>query len=150
MTWWRRASTTHGHRGGDGRVQLLRTPEMVARRSAIADRYDSAFAALLRTLPAHAPENPATPGTSTTCASPRRRRSPGTTSIELMAEQEVGTSVHFIPSTLQPYWRDTYHLEPEDFPVATAEFSTCSLPIFSAMSDEDVDQVIGAVRAILA
>ena len=70
--------------------------------------------------------------------------------IELMAEHEVGTSVHFIPLHLQPYWRDTYHHAPEDFPVATAEFARAvSLPIFSAMTSDDVTQVVDAVRSIL-
>ena len=72
------------------------------------------------------------------------------TFIQLMAEAEVGTSVHFIPLHLHPYWRDAYHLEPEDFPVATAEFQrSVSLPIFSAMTDDDVAKVIGAVVGIL-
>jgi len=133
-----------------GRVQLRRTPEMVARRSAIAQRYDAAFADLPVTLPAKA-----LPHSShawhiynlrlTTDAPVARDRF-----IELMAEKQVGTSVHFIPLHLQPYWRDTYHLTPGDFPVATAEFQrTSSLPIFSAMSDDDVEQVVVAVRAIL-
>lgn len=133
-----------------GRVQLQRTPEMVARRSAIAQRYDAAFADLPVTLPSKAPENSShawhlynlrlTPD-----APVARDRF-----IELMAEKQVGTSVHFIPLHLQPYWRDTYHHAPEDFPVATAEFQrTSSLPIFSAMTDHDVEQVVGAVRAIL-
>ena len=133
-----------------GRVQLQRTPEMVARRSAIAHRYDSAFAALPVTLPAHAPENSSHAWhiynlRLTSDAPVTRDRF-----IELMAEREVGTSVHFIPLHLQPYWRDTYQLAPEDFPVATAEFQrTCSLPIFSAMSDDDVERVIVAVRSLL-
>ena len=123
---------------------------MVARRSAIAHRYDAAFAALPVTLPAHAPENSSHAWhiynlRLTSDAPVTRDRF-----IELMAEREVGTSVHFIPLHLQPYWRDTYQLAPEDFPVATAEFQrTCSLPIFSAMSDDDVERVIVAVRSLL-
>lgn len=134
-----------------GRVQLQRTPEMVARRSQIAHRYDEALGSLPVTLPAHAPE-----GSShawhiynlrlTSDAPVTRDRF-----IELMAENGVGTSVHFIPLHLQPYWRDTYRLRPEDFPVATSEFQrTSSLPIFSAMTDDDVEQVVDAVRSILA
>lgn len=133
-----------------GRVQLQRTPEMVAKRTSIADRFTEALADLPLILPARAPE-----GSShawhiynirlTDDAPVGRDRF-----IELMAEQEVGTSVHFIPLHLHPYWRDTYHLTPEDFPVATEQFKrACSLPIFSAMTDDEVDQVISAVRSIL-
>ena len=70
--------------------------------------------------------------------------------IELMAERGIGTSVHFIPLHLQPYWRDRYELEPGDFPVATATYERLvSLPIYSKMTDEDVERVIAAVRDIL-
>ena len=67
-----------------------------------------------------------------------------------MAEAGVGTSVHFIPLHLQPYWRDTYGHAPEDFPVASAEFErSVSLPIFSAMTDDDVEKVVATTAEIL-
>jgi dTDP-4-amino-4,6-dideoxygalactose transaminase len=51
----------------------------------------------------------------------------------------------------QPYWRDRYHLSDKAFPVATAQFSqVVSLPIFSAMSDAQVEQVVDTVRSVLA
>lgn len=37
--------------------------------------------------------------------------------IEKMAERGIGTSVHFIPLHLHPYWRDRYGFKPDDFPV---------------------------------
>lgn len=133
-----------------GRVQLRRTPEMVGRRRAIADRYDEAFADLPVRLPARAPE-----GSSHAWHLYVLRLHDAPMSrdrfIEIMAERGVGTSVHFIPLHLQPYWRDTYSLAPEDFPVATAEFANAvSLPIFSSMSDDDVQLVIDTVRGVLA
>jgi dTDP-4-amino-4,6-dideoxygalactose transaminase len=70
--------------------------------------------------------------------------------IELMAAAGIGCSVHFIPLHLQPYWRDRYRLKPEDFPVSSDVYSRAvSLPIFTRMSDDDVERVIVAVRAIL-
>jgi dTDP-4-amino-4,6-dideoxygalactose transaminase len=69
--------------------------------------------------------------------------------IELMAEQGVGCSVHFIPLHLQPYWRDRYQLRPERFPVATDVYQRAvSLPIYTRMSDEEVERVISAVQSI--
>ena len=133
-----------------GRVQLTRAREMADRRAAIASRFDASFADLPVTLPAHAPE-----GSSHAWHLYVMRLNPDAPVsrdrfIELMAEHEVGTSVHFIPLHLQPSWRDTYHHAPEDFPVATAEFARAvSLPIFSAMTGDDVTQVIDAVRSIL-
>ena len=70
--------------------------------------------------------------------------------IELMATEGIGTSVHFIPLHLQPYWRDRYALRPEDFPAASSAFErTVSIPIYSRMSDGDIKRVIDAVRKIL-
>ena len=70
--------------------------------------------------------------------------------IELMAEEKIGTSVHFIPLHLHPYWRDQYNYEPEDFPIAFDVFNRAvSLPIYPKMTDTDVKRVISAVSKIL-
>ena len=134
-----------------GRVQLRRLPEMTARRAVIAARYDQAFADLPLQLPARAAAGSSHAWhlyvTRLTDASPVDRD----TFIARMAEERVGTSVHFIPLHLQPYWRDTYQLTPEMFPVASAEFArVASLPIFSSMTDQQVDRVIAAVRRVLS
>jgi len=71
--------------------------------------------------------------------------------IELMAEQGVGTSVHFIPLHLQPYWRDRYQFQPTDFPVAYDVYQRAvSLPIYPSMTEADVNKVITAVKTILS
>ncbi|MCK5897359.1 MAG: DegT/DnrJ/EryC1/StrS family aminotransferase, partial [Cocleimonas sp.] len=70
--------------------------------------------------------------------------------IELMLEEGIGTSVHFIPLHLHPYWQDKYHYLPEDYPVALSVFNAAvSLPLYPKMTDYDVNRVIGAVRKIL-
>jgi dTDP-4-amino-4,6-dideoxygalactose transaminase len=70
--------------------------------------------------------------------------------IERMFQNGVGVSVHYIPLHLQPYWRDTYHLKPESFPVSQRVFErTVSLPIYTRMQPEDVQRVIDAVAAAL-
>ena len=70
--------------------------------------------------------------------------------INEMAAAGIGTSVHFIPLHLHPYWRDTYCLRPEQFPNATKAFShVVSLPLYTRMTDADQDRVIRATRSIL-
>jgi dTDP-4-amino-4,6-dideoxygalactose transaminase len=70
--------------------------------------------------------------------------------IELMSERGIGTSVHFIPLHLHPYWRDKYGFRPEDFPVALDTYRRCvSLPIYTRMTDADVSRVVDAVKEIL-
>lgn len=71
--------------------------------------------------------------------------------IEKMAENGIGTSVHFIPLHLHPYWRDRYGFKPDDFPVASDCYRRAvSLPIYTKMTDDDVDRVITAVKDLLA
>ena len=134
-----------------GRVQLGRAGEMRARRAAIADRYDAAFA----DLPVSRPARPADDGTEhawhlyvlrlTDDAPVARDRF-----IELMAQAGVGTSVHFIPLHHHPYWRDLRGPDAPALPVADDLFTRAvSLPIWSAMSDDQVDRVIAAVSATL-
>ena len=50
---------------------------------------------------------------------------------------------------MHPYYRETYGYKPEDFPVAYREYRRIiSLPIYSAMTDEDVADVVAAVAGI--
>ncbi|MGZ3774630.1 MAG: DegT/DnrJ/EryC1/StrS family aminotransferase [Bdellovibrio sp.] len=70
--------------------------------------------------------------------------------IAQMAQRGIGTSVHFIPLHLHPYWRDTYSLKADQFPVATDIFNRAvSLPMYTKMTDDDQQRVIKAVREIL-
>lgn len=68
-----------------------------------------------------------------------------------MGARGVSCSVHFIPLHMQPYWRDTYKLTPEMFPVASREFErVLSLPIYPDMTEGMVNQVIGVTSEIAA
>ncbi len=69
---------------------------------------------------------------------------------EEMKQRNIGTSVHFIPLHIHPYYRKTYGYQPEDYPVAYQEYlREVSLPIYSKMSDRDVQDVIDAVLDIV-
>jgi len=134
-----------------GRVQLRRSLEMRDKRGAIAARYDEAFSALPLQLPAHATEG------DTHAWHLYVTRLTDDTSVERdvfiseMAKAGVGCSVHFIPLHMHPLWRSQYRLDDGRFPVATAEFArVVSLPIFSSMTDSQVDRVIETVRRVLA
>jgi len=70
--------------------------------------------------------------------------------IEELRGRNIGTSVHFIPLHIHPYYRETYGYHPEDFPVAYGEYlREVSLPIYSKMSDEDIRDVIAAVLDVV-
>lgn len=71
--------------------------------------------------------------------------------IEEMTKRNIGTSVHFIPLHLHPYYRDKYGYAPDSFPVASGSFERMlSLPLNPRMTDDDVADVIAAVNAITA
>jgi dTDP-4-amino-4,6-dideoxygalactose transaminase len=70
--------------------------------------------------------------------------------IQHLKAEGIGTSVHFIPLHRQPYYRDRFGFHPRDFPVAEAAYQgLISLPLYTRMSDSDVNDVIEAVRRVV-
>ena len=70
--------------------------------------------------------------------------------IHELAARNIGTSVHFIPIHLHPYYRDRYGFSPASFPVAYANYERMlSLPLAPRLSDADVGDVIEAVRDVV-
>ena len=70
--------------------------------------------------------------------------------IDMLRERNIGTSVHFIPLHLHPFYRDAFGYRPETFPNATAVYARIiSLPIYPKMCERDVHEVIRAVRSIV-
>ena len=71
--------------------------------------------------------------------------------IQEMKDRNIGTSVHFIPLHMHPYYRDRFGYKPEDFPNAKYVYERIiSLPIYPRMGQEDVQDVIWAVKDIVA
>ena len=133
-----------------GLVQLRRADELRARRAAIAARYTAAFAS----EPALTPPVEL-PGVGHSWHLYTLRLDPDALGIgrdrfiEELRGRGVGTSVHFIPLHIQPYYRQLYGYQPEDLPVAYGNYQRIiSLPIYPEMTAEDVDHVIEAVLAV--
>lgn len=76
----------------------------------------------------------------------------GKSRAEAMAElraRKILTQVHYIPVHVQPFYRQTYGTQEGRFPVAEAFYEQeLSLPLYPAMSDDDVARVVAAVRAL--
>ena len=131
--------------------QLRKAEQFRLCREGIAKKYSAAFQGLPIYLPPHSPEGDIH---SWHLYVIRLRLDQLTINrdrfIELMADRGIGTSVHFIPLHLHPYWRGKYGFRPEDFPVSLETYRSCvSLPIYTRMTDSDVDCVIEAVRGII-
>ena len=70
--------------------------------------------------------------------------------IEELTERNIGTSVHFIPIHIHPYYRDKYGFTPQSFPVAYSNYQRMlSLPLNPGLTDRDVGDVIEAVLDVV-
>jgi dTDP-4-amino-4,6-dideoxygalactose transaminase len=70
--------------------------------------------------------------------------------VERLFAAGIGCSVHYIPLHLQPYWRDRYQLRAEQFPHSQHAFERLvSLPLYTRMSEGDVERVVRATRDAL-
>ncbi len=134
-----------------GLSQLRRLGQFVARRKAIAARYREVFADLPAVrLPREAPWARHAyhlfvlevdfPGLGLTRAEAMRR----------LRDEGIGTQVHYIPVYRQPYYRRRYRLDPTDYPNCEVYYrSALSIPLFPAMTDAQVEQVVVGVRKVL-
>ncbi len=135
-----------------GLHQLRKLPAFQARRREIVARYDEAFAdidALQR--PIERAEVESAWHLYVIRLNLDRLTIDRAQFIEELKARKIGTSVHFIPIHLHPYYRDKYDYQPEDFPVAYQEYQRIiSLPLNLQMSDQDVEDVIEAVKVVVA
>ena len=70
--------------------------------------------------------------------------------IDRLKAAGIGTSVHFIPLHLHPYYRERWGYTPEALPTASREYErVVSLPLWPGMTPEDVRRVTGSVDAVL-
>jgi len=130
--------------------QLRKADLFQRRREELALRYDEAFGDVCLRRPAHAPAGETHAWHLYAIRLDEDAPVSRDIFIDELAALGIRTSVHFIPLHLHPYWRDTYHLRPEQFPNATRAFKQIvSLPLYPRMSDADQERVIDATRAVL-
>jgi dTDP-4-amino-4,6-dideoxygalactose transaminase len=68
-----------------------------------------------------------------------------------LTARNIGTSVHFRPIHLLSYYRERYGFSAGDYPVVEAEYERLfSLPIYPRMTDQDVEDVVAAIRGVVA
>ena len=133
-----------------GLAQLARIAEMGARRAEIVARYGERF----DQLPQVETPRVVVDGVHAWHLYPLRLHL-GTLDIgrdafiEELRAAGIGTSVHFIPLHLHPYYRDRFRFEPGDYPVAAREYlRLVSLPLYPDLSDDEVERVCDAVEGV--
>ena len=64
--------------------------------------------------------------------------------------ENIGVNVHYIPVHLHPYYRGRFGFRGGEFPIAEDAYSRLiSLPMFHSMTDQDVFDVIAAVKKVV-
>lgn len=130
--------------------QLKKARLFQMRRAQMTRMYDDAFRNLPITLPPHANDGDEHAWHLYVIRLDDGVKVSRDRFIELMSGQGIGCSVHFIPLHLQPYWRDRYKLVANDFPNAMGVYGRAvSLPLYTKMTDSDVNRVIASVKGIL-
>jgi len=70
--------------------------------------------------------------------------------IQELKKRGVGTSVHFIPLHLHPFYQRAYGYREGDFPNAEDAYSRClSLPMFPDMLAEEMLRVVSSVKGVI-
>ncbi len=135
-----------------GCQQLQRVERNWLRREQIWLHYMDAFRDLPIVLPA-----PVEPGTRhayhlfTILVDEARSGISRDRFLDALAAENVGVGVHYASLSEHPYYQDEYGWRPEDYPHATRiGRQTVSLPLSVKLSAGDVDDVVRAVRGILA
>ena len=132
--------------------QLARVEANWVRRQEIWTRYREAFADLPIELPA-APEE----GTRhayhlfTVLIDEANAGISRDAFLDAMTAANIGVGVHYLSIPEHPYYQERFGWRPEDYPEAMrVGRQTVSLPLSARLSDDDVGNVVGAVKAQLS
>lgn len=156
---WRYAVVEAGYKynlpdmaGALGRVQLARADELMEQRRKIVARYCEAFKNIeWIMLPPGTERIESHPqGHSWHLFSIRIIPGPGLMArdqwVGKLQDLGIGTSVHYIPLHLMPYYQKTYNLQAQDFPRSLEAYEqVLSLPLWAGLGEDDVERVIEGV-----
>jgi perosamine synthetase len=68
-----------------------------------------------------------------------------------LLERQIGTSIHFRPLHLMPFYAQAYGYRPGDLPIAESVYNrSLSLPLYPSMTIDDTGYVIEQLRQLLA
>ena len=76
--------------------------------------------------------------------------------VARLKEENIGTGIHYRPCHVHSFYRDYYAQKPHALPkdgLPNSEWSgerLLSLPLWPGLTEEDQDQVVAAIRQVLA
>ena len=131
--------------------QLARVEKCWLRREAIWHRYTEALIDLPISMPA-SPEADTRHGYHlfTILIDEEKTGICRDSFLDAMTAHNIGVGVHYLSIPEHPYYQKTFGWKPEDYPHAMRiGRQTVSLPLSPSLTDEDVEDVILAVKQIL-
>lgn len=135
-----------------GLSQLRKLPKWIKRRQEIAEKYNDAFAK-------HSVIRPQSVRVGASHAyhlyvvqlDLKRLHATRAEIFSALRAEGIGVNVHYIPVHLHPYYRKRFGYTGGEYPVAEKAYEQIiSLPIFPAMTDKDIEDVILAMDKVLA
>ncbi len=133
-----------------GLVQLGKCDDLSNARHAIAERYTAAFSENPALQPPdHHNDRKISWHLYVLRIHPEKLSIDRDRFISELKSRGIGTSVHFIPLHLHPFYQKRFGYKPGDFPQAEAEYARAfSLPIYPTMTDAEINAVINAVSEV--
>ena len=133
-----------------GISQLKKLEANLARRRAIASQYTRAFRELSAVMTPAVREGMSPAWHLYPIRLRLEELSVGRTEIfQALRAENLGVNVHYIPVHQQPYYREQFGYKGGEYPVAESAYERLiSLPMFHAMTDEDVRDVIAAMTKV--
>lgn len=133
-----------------GASQITRLEAFVARRRALAARYDSAFEGLALSRPWQHPDTRSSWHLYVVRLDGKRKSVSHRHAFERLRERGIGVNLHYMPIYLQPYYR-ALGFAPGRCPEAELYYEEAiSLPLYPDLLEEQQDQVVAAVAEVLA
>jgi perosamine synthetase len=131
--------------------QVKRLGANLARRSSIAARYRDALRSMPELLPPAANADVEHAWHLYPVQLNLEKLTTGRAEIfRALRAENIGVNVHYIPVHLHPYYRKRFGYQGGEYPRAEQAYERLiSLPMFHGMTDQDVDDVIEAVRKVI-
>ncbi len=131
-----------------GRVQLKRAESLLNMRKEIAEMYLKSFSEIdFLKMPAVSEDHAWHLFIIRVCEEKLTIRRDEF--INRINEKGIGTSVHFIPLHIMPFYKNKYGFKQEDFPVSYNNYlNSISIPIYPGLTKEQVNYIIESIIEI--
>jgi|YNPBryBLVA2012_1023415.scaffolds.fasta_scaffold06469_2 perosamine synthetase len=135
-----------------GSSQLAKLGMFIARRRAIVARYNKSFSDLETvTTPHEKPGLKSAFHLYVLLVDFDRLDASRAQVMDALRREGVCTQVHYLPVYLHPFYRKRFGYKPGECPVSEEYYRLAlSLPLFPGMNEDDIKQVVRAVRKVCA